>query len=121
MTTVNNERRDHWGSLLRPIFPDGTDFDIDANTSDFRAKVRWEVGTDPSRPHKMSKTIFVVVAVETARDYENKTDAQQQADDGKLRDFVESKFASHDPDHDTQKGEPPPAVVWIAGSNVLNS
>ncbi len=118
---VSNDLRNHWENLLRPVFPAGARFDIDANASDFRAKVRWQVGTDPSRPHKMSKTIFVVVPVETASEYENKTDAQRQADDGKLRDFVESKLASHDPDHDNPKDVIPPEVEWVADSNVLNS
>ncbi len=121
MTTVNNELKDHWASLLRPVFPDGTDFDIDLGASDFRAKARWKVGTDLDRPNKMSKTIFIIVPVETARDYENKSDTQRQADDGKLRDFVVSKLANHDPDHDTQKGEPPPTVKWFADASVLNS
>ena len=118
---VSNDLRDHWESLLLPVFPDGTDFDIDANTSDFRAKVRWKVGTDPDRPNKMSKTIFIIVSAEAASSYANKNDAQRQADDGKLRDFVEANLARHDPDHDTPKEVAPPAVEWIAGSSVLNS
>ncbi len=118
---VSNDLRDHWESLLLPVFPDGTDFNIAANASDFRAEVRWKVGTDPDRPNKMSKTIYIVVEVETAHDYENKTDAQRKADDGKLRDFVVSKLANHDPDHDTPKAAPPPTVEWIAGSSLLNS
>ena len=121
MTTVNNELRNHWGSLLRPVFPDGTDFDVDPNASDFRAEARWKVGTDPDRPNKMSKTIFIIVPVETARDYANKTDAQRQSDDNKLLEFVKSQLASHDPDHDNPKEGLPPAVKWVAGSNVLNS
>lgn len=118
---VSNDLRDHWESLLLPVFPDGTDFDIVANASDFRAEVRWKVGTDPDRPNKMSKTIFIIVSAEAASSYANKNDAQRQADDGKLRDFVEANFARHDPDYDTPKGVAPPAVEWIAGSSVLNS
>ena len=118
---MNNELRNHWKSLLQPVFPAGTIFDVDPNTSDFRAEVRWKVGTDPDRPNKMSKTIFIIVPREAASDYANKNDAQRQSDDIKLLEFVKSKLVNHDPDHDNPKDMKPPKVEWLAGSNVLNS
>ncbi len=118
---VSDGRKDHWERLLRPVFPAAAQFDVDANSSDFRAEVRWKVETDPERPNKMSKTIFVVVPVEQARDYENKSDKQRESDDRKLREFVVSQLAKHDPDHDKPKDAIPPEVEWVAGSSVLNS
>ena len=118
---MNNELRNHWNSLLQPVFPAGTKFDVDLNTSDFRAEVRWKVGTDPDRPNKMSKTIFIIVPGETENDYANKNDARRQSDDMKLLGFVESNFDNHNPDYDSLKGVQPPEVKWVAGSNVLNS
>jgi len=111
-----------WRSLLQPAFQDGTDFDVvNADESEFRARVRWEVGTDPDRPNKMSRTIFIIVPGETENDYANKNDARRQSDDMKLLEFVESNFDIHDPDCDSLKGVKPPEVKWVAGSNVLNS
>ncbi len=53
---MNIELKNHWKSLLQPVFQDGTDFDVvDPDASYFRAEVRWKVGTDPDRPNKMSK------------------------------------------------------------------
>ncbi len=119
---MNYELRNHWKSLLQPAFPDGTDFDVvDPDASNFRAEVRWKVGTDPDRPNKMSKTIFIIVPREAASDYANKNDAQRQSDDIKLLEFVKSNLANHDPDYDNRKRVVPPKVEWLAGSNVLNS
>ena len=118
---MNNELRNHWKSLLQPVFPVGTKFDVDPNTSDFRAEVRWKVGTDPDRPNKMSKTIFIIVPGETENDYANKNDARRQSDDMKLLEFVKSNFDNHVPDYDVPKGVKPLEVKWVADSNVLNS
>jgi len=116
------ELKNHWKSLLQTVFQDGTDFDVvDPDASYFRAKVRWKVGTDPDRPNKMSKTIIITVPREAASDYANKNDDQRRSDDTKLREFVKSKLANHDPDHDNPKDSKPPKVEWLAGSNVLNS
>ncbi len=118
---MNNELRNHWKSLLQPVFPVGTEVDVDPNTSDFRAEVRWKVGTDPDRPNKMSKSIFIIVPSETENDYANKNDTQRQSDDMKLLKFVESNLDNHDPDYDVPKGVKPPEIEWVAGSTVLNS
>ncbi len=119
---MNYELRNHWKSLLQPVFPDGTDFDVvDPYTSYFRAEVRWKLGTDPDRPNKMSKTIFIIVPGEIENDYANKNDARRQSDDMRLLEFAKSNLANHDPDYDDPKGVKPPEVKWVADSNVLNS
>jgi hypothetical protein len=121
MIKMNKELINHWESLLQPVFPKGTEFEITPNTSDFRAKVSWKIGTEPDRPNKMSKTIFIIVPDEIADDYSNKNDAKRQSDDIRLYEFVKSNLANHDPDHDNPRDVPPPALEWIAGSEVLNS
>jgi len=118
---MNTELKNHWGRLLQTVFPDETEFKVDPNALDFRARASWKVGTDPDRPNKMSKTILIIVLAETADDYANKNDAQQQSDDMRLQEFVKLNLANHDPDHDNQREVSPPVVEWVAGSNVLNS
>ena len=119
---MNNELRNHWQSLLQPLFPDGAKIKVpNPEASDFLAKVFWSIESDPDRPNKMSKTIRIIVTDEAESDYLNKNDAQQQSDDMKLQEFIESRLAIHDPNHDNPREIDPPEVEWVAGSNILNS
>jgi len=118
---MNDDLRNHWEGLLKPIFPDRSKIKCDRSSSDFRVRVSWKLGNDPERPNKMSKTILVIVPDEVADDYSNKNDAQRNFDDMKLKEFVSSGLSDHDPDPDHAIGQSPPVVEWIAGSNILNS
>jgi len=118
---MNDDLRNHWEGLLKPIFPDGAEINCDRRSSDFRVRVSWRLETDPERTKKRSKTILVIVPDQVADDYSNKNDEQRNSDDMKLKEFVSSNLSDHNPDHDCSIQQSPPVVEWVAGSNVLNS
>lgn len=118
---MNEELRRRWSDLIRPLFRYDAEFSINALSGDFRVSVSWNLGTDPSRPKKRSKTITILVPREAIDDYQNKSEEKRKRDDVKLRQFIENNLKYLDPHHNHPREQPPPEVQWIAGSNILNA
>ena len=118
---IDSALKAHWEGLLKPLFPDGSEFKVHEASPDFKATISWKLGTDRSRPNKRSKVIVVVVSAEAVDDYRNKPAGRQHSDDEKLKRFIQAQLAKHDPNHNNAQDVPPPEVQWVAGSNILDS
>jgi len=118
---LDSELITHWESLLKPLFPEGSQFEVNPRSSDFKARTSWKLRTDPARPGKISKVIVVIISAEAASDYKGKSAQRQQSDDSKLQTFIQVNIAKHDPDHNNPSTVRPPEVEWIVDSSILNS
>ena len=118
---MDQELKDHWSILIRPLFKDNAYFAVKDFKDHFEAEVFWELGTDESRPRKPSKTVRIIVPWETISDYQNKSADGQNNDDNKLIHFIRAKLKAFEPDHENPRSAPPPEVEWIAITDVMNS
>lgn len=81
--------------------------------------VFWKLNDDPSRPHKMSKTISVCVSHEAAQDFSNASATAQDAAYQRIAAFLSAKLATFDPQHDAPIGQMPPVEKWVINSAVV--
>ncbi len=117
---MDDELRKQWSGLIQPHFPNQAVFVPRTYGDDYSAEVSWELGNDPERPSKKSKTIVIIVSRETIDDYLTKSQARQNIDKKKLAAFIATHLHEFDPDHDNPVGVLSPEVEWIINSDVLN-
>ena len=81
--------------------------------------VSWQLNDDPERPNKMSKTISICVSHEAVQDFASASAANQGAAYRRVSEFLSTKLAQFDPQHNAPRHESPPVEKWVITSAVL--
>jgi len=106
--------------IVKSSMPRDARIDALPTSDDFRIGVRWLLGTDPSRPNKMSKTIVIVFAYESIADFENLSDSQQSEGCDRLNIHLRQFLDEFDPEHENRPDEPPPTETWNVGGLLIS-
>lgn len=106
--------------IIASVMPADAEINEMPADDSFALEVRWRLNNDPDRPNKKSKTIRISVSREAATDFADLSDANQVAAYERIAQFLATKLARYDPNHNAPKYEPPPVEVWLVGTNVLH-
>jgi hypothetical protein len=110
----------HFESILRPLFSKDADFRyVQSRGNELVYMVDWKIPTE-GRPNKHSRPIEIFFADDFIEDYR---DAPNQSDrdrmDARIAEFVKTKLASFNPDHDFPRHQPVPAERWSIGTDFM--
>ena len=86
----------------------------------WRMLVSWKLGTDPTRPHKRSKTVRIIVGSEALEDFTRSPFGAREAANGRFERWLRTELERFDPNHETPNGVEPPVVPWQIGTVELN-
>jgi hypothetical protein len=117
---MNLKTVQHFGDVVRGVFPKHADVDRRDQGGDLCLFVVWKLGTDPERPNKSSRSIEVRITREAMSDYTNSDENQRRVADALLRQYVQGKLASFEPEHDTPREVPLPGEVWVVSTDMIN-
>lgn len=118
---MDEELREFWKEEIQRELPADARLTPIPREDRFEVTVGWKIKSDPERPNKPSKTIRIIVPQEAVDDYQRKSTLAKANDDEKLCNFVREKMKTFDPEHESSYGTPPPEVMWVADTNVLDS
>ena len=115
----------HWVELIRPIFPPGADVEPVTNgwVPHYEGpfiRIGWRLTAPAEKPTKGSRIINLVVPLALIDDYCNAGEEDRAQAGSRLRQFVEQKYASFNPDHDTPAYGTPPVEPWSVPRDILN-
>jgi hypothetical protein len=103
-----------WVKLIRPLFPKNARIEITAG-ADVVLRIDWKLGTDPSRPHKRSRLIRVIISEEAIGAC---TDFEKAG--SRFRNLIENRLSTFHPEHSTPRCGTPPREEWIVASQDVN-
>ena len=118
---MDQHQRDEWGSLVKSAFCSDSNVTVDPTSDDFVATVSWLLPTD-DRPYRLSKQIRLVITRKALYGYFEKDEHnRREQDEQKVTEWIRKQLQQFDDDHEEPRGQPPPEVDWIIGTEVLNS
>jgi hypothetical protein len=108
---------DYW-QFVKRVFP-GADFAFFTRDGDLHLRVSWKLKTDPSRPHKTSRTIIIRITQEALEgfiyvDGPSRHDAEEM-----LIRHLREKYDSFNPEHSKGPWETPPIEEWLVKTGLF--
>lgn len=101
-----------FSALLRPLFPNATQFERIPAFDGVRFRVSWKLENNLNRPSKLSRTIIIVLPQEVLEDYRDDPPSQAGTEK-RIKNSVTGKLAKFNPDHDTPKHQSVPVEKWV--------
>ena len=113
--------KDHFESILRPIFRKDADFrHVELHGDGLRFRIDWKM-PDEGRPNKHSRPIELYLSEETLEDYEDAPHQQDREEmDRRIVDYVAQRLAAFNPDHNVPREQPVPAERWVISPEVAS-
>ena len=107
--------------VVKTVMPANAIVQVVPGTAHLNIGVSWRLNNDPARPHKMSRTIRILVSHEAAQDFEVLSAANQTATYARVRNFLSHNLANFDPDHNAPRDTAPPVETWVIGTDLLTT
>lgn len=101
---------------LVDLLPGDVELVIKDSKVEYIAQFNWPINSDPSRPHKRSKTILLKIhenAVKDLLEVGNKREAKTLID---LETYFKNQLQLFQPDHNHPRGKPEPIEKWDISS-----
>ena len=101
---------------LADLLPEDVELNVTDNLNEYIARFNWPIDSDPTRPHKRSKTVLLKIHENAMRDFlqvGNKLEAKTLID---LETYLKNKLQLFQPDHNRPRGQPEPVEKWEIGS-----
>ena len=118
---MDQHERGEWASLVKSAFCSDANVSVNLATDDFVATVLWPLPTD-HRPYKLSKQIRLVITKAALRGYFEKDESsRREQDEENVTEWIRKQLQHFDDDHEEPRGQSPPEVAWVIGTEVLNS
>ena len=111
----------HFLAIVEREFPKHAEFRVHRESGDIRIYVDWQLGNDPARPNKRSKTIKICISRTTIDDYADGSVQNRKSADEKLRRVVAARFHAFDPEHNVPAHVPVPIQQWTVTTEMLNA
>ena len=99
-----------WIRLIRPLFPKNARIEV-GEGNDLVLQIDWLLGSDPTRPHKRSRVIRVVVPEKAINDCADFKTAGSQ-----FKKVIQHKLSLFNPDHDTRRCGRRPTEEWVVAT-----
>jgi len=110
---------DEFGPVIRESMPKTAEINIVSSVEFFEANVCWLLNNDAARPHKMSKTISIIVCREVIDDFENMPEKERYVRLLKTQEYISGKLAEFDSTNNMPRSQIPPVEKWLIGSDIL--
>jgi hypothetical protein len=110
----------HFRVLVERQLPEDPRILIPRDGPDMMILATWRLGAAPSRPHKRSRMLRIVISEEALEDYARGSDGVRLASDERFVAWLQRGLKDFDPNHESPLGVEPPAVTWPVSTLDLN-
>lgn len=101
----------HLKSVIVPHLPKNSEATL-RECNYFYLDITGKITGDPHRPNKHAKSIEITISKEKLDDYLEGPKSSQKSFDERLIEYIKTKTANFNPDHDTPYDRSPPVERW---------
>ena len=112
---------DYWLRIITPLFPTNAWIVSNQFNGGHLILIDWKLDNDPQQPNKRSRKIQITIEEEAIDNYLDKSRAERDVSDIKMRQWLSERYNQFDPEHNARTSRSVATERWRISRNVLNS